>query len=230
MNLPSAETACQTCARLPLMVEPVSIATGVAKVVGPRVAKEVIKWARGSEARQLVNLLKQDHPAAPSLLLQPDALGELWFYAETGELDYDAMLAAVRPVTKSEVEAEAMVEAIRTTQWRVMRGPPLSRAFESSARRLTSRGHCVAFASRRPDGARPRAWRGRAGRSCYFAVGRPGPVCDLTSKSSHSASCGDSGATICSVAWPSSDWLCGHSCDGGADVTALVLDRGRCSS
>lgn len=108
-------------ARLPLMVEPVSIATGVAKVVGPRVAKEVIKWARGSEARQLVNLLKHDHPAAPKLLLQPDALGELWFYAETGELDYDAMLAAVRPVTKSDEEAEALVEAIRTTQWRAMR-------------------------------------------------------------------------------------------------------------
>ena len=108
-------------ARLPPMVEPVSIATGVAKVVGPRVAKEVIKWAWGSEARQLVNLLKRDHPAAPKLLLQPDALGELWFYAETGELDYDAMLAAVRPVTKSEEEAKALVEAIRTTQWRAMR-------------------------------------------------------------------------------------------------------------
>ncbi|MGO9788170.1 MAG: NB-ARC domain-containing protein [Solirubrobacteraceae bacterium] len=103
------------------MVEPVSIATGVAKAVGPRVAKEVMRWARGSEARQLVNLLKKDHPGAPHLLLQPDALGELWFYAETGELDYDAMLAAVRPVTKSDEEAEALVEAIRTTQWRALR-------------------------------------------------------------------------------------------------------------
>ena len=68
-----------------------------------------------------MNLLKHDHPAAPKLLLQPDALGELWFYAETGELDYDAMLVAVRPVTESDAEAEALAEAIRTTQWRAMR-------------------------------------------------------------------------------------------------------------
>src|SRR4051794_3495385 len=103
------------------MVEPTTILTGVAKTVGPHVARRVVEWARGSEARQLVKLLRDEHPAAPKLLTQPDALGELWWYAETGELRTNAMVVAVRPLTESEREACDLVEAIRATQWRVMR-------------------------------------------------------------------------------------------------------------
>jgi len=103
------------------MVEPTTILTGVAKTLGPHVARRVVEWARGSEARQLVKLLKDEHPAAPKLLTQPDALGELWWYAETGDLRTNAMVVAVRPLTESEKEACDLVEAIRTTQWSVMR-------------------------------------------------------------------------------------------------------------
>lgn len=103
------------------MVEPVTILTTLAKALGPQVAGRIVEWARGSEARQLVKLLQDEHPAAPKLLTQPDALHELWWYAETGELRTDAMVKAVRPLTSSDQEARALVEAIGTTQWRVMR-------------------------------------------------------------------------------------------------------------
>jgi hypothetical protein len=103
------------------MAEPTTILTTVAKVLGPPVARRVVEWARGSEARQLVELLRDEHPAAAHMLTQPDALGELWWYAETGDLRTEAMVKAVRPLTASDEEARALVEAIRVMQWRVMR-------------------------------------------------------------------------------------------------------------
>lgn len=102
------------------MVEPVSTALSLAKVVGPALAPRLRTWMEGSEARRLVKLLKADHPAAPKLLLQPAVLLELWWYSTTGELREPELLAALRPIVADERERRALADAIRTTQWRAM--------------------------------------------------------------------------------------------------------------
>jgi len=96
-------------------------AGAVVKLVGPAVGRQMLAWAKGSEARQLVKLLKKSFPAAEEMLTQPEALRELWLYAQTGNFDREATVQAVRPLVDSDEEAEAMAEAIRTNQWRVMR-------------------------------------------------------------------------------------------------------------
>jgi len=103
------------------MVEPLSVAAALGKLFGPRVAREIGRWIKGSEAAQLVKLLKPDFPAAKSLLTQPEVLGELWLYAETGEFRRAEMVRAIRPLTGSEREAEDLAEAIRDKQWRAIR-------------------------------------------------------------------------------------------------------------
>src|SRR5258708_37371559 len=85
---------------------------------GLPLGRKIHDWSKGSEARQLTELLKRKHPNAPRLLFQPDALGELWRYAGTGEFDHDRMLSVVRQVEKDEIRAVALVEAIETEQWR----------------------------------------------------------------------------------------------------------------
>lgn len=109
------------------MAEPVTTTLGLAVAktatgkAGSIVGQRIWSWAKGSEARQLVRLLEKDHPAAAGMLLQPDVIGELWFFAETGALDVDAMTRALRPLTGSDEEAEALTEAIRSEQWRTIR-------------------------------------------------------------------------------------------------------------
>jgi hypothetical protein len=103
------------------MIEPIAAGTFLAKQLGPPLASKVAQWAKGSEAHQLAKVLKPRFPAAQGLLTQPAALRELWFYAETGEFRREETVLAIRPLTKSDEEAEALAEAIRTTQWRVMR-------------------------------------------------------------------------------------------------------------
>lgn len=108
------------------MVEPVTafglaIAKTAAGKVGAVAGRKALTWAKGSEAQQLVKLLRAEHRAAHKMLVQPDALGELYLYAETGDFDADAFTTAVRPLTSTDEEARALAEAVRTTQWRVMR-------------------------------------------------------------------------------------------------------------
>ena len=103
------------------MLDPLSLGAMLAKLFGPSVSKQVLTWAKGSEAKQLVKALKDRHPAAKGILTQPEALGELWLYAETGEFNREAMVKALRPLAGSDDEAEKLAEAIRTTQWRAMR-------------------------------------------------------------------------------------------------------------
>lgn len=102
-----------------------SIGIAVAKAAGQRLGSaagaRILEWARGSEASRLVRLLRNDHPAAPKMLTQPDALGQLWLYAETGELDAETLLQAVAAITADDKEARRLVEAVRTTTWRAMR-------------------------------------------------------------------------------------------------------------
>lgn len=103
------------------MVDPLSVAALLAKQFGPALANKVANWAKGSEARQLVKELKPRFPVAQGLLTQPEALGVLWLFAETGEFRREETVRAIRPLTNSDEEAEALAEAIRTTQWRVVR-------------------------------------------------------------------------------------------------------------
>jgi Mrp family chromosome partitioning ATPase len=109
------------------MPEPVTTTLGLAAAkaasgkAGSVVGQRIWSWARGNEAKQLVRLLKKDHPAAAGMLLQPDVIGELWLFAETGALDADAMTRALRPLTDSDEDAEALTEAIRSEQWRTIR-------------------------------------------------------------------------------------------------------------
>lgn len=109
------------------MVEPVITTLGMAaaKAAGGRAAsvvgQRIWSWAKGSEARQLVKLLEKDHPAAAGMLLQPDVIGELWMFATTGVLDARAMTRALRPLTATDQQAEALTEAIRAGQWRAVR-------------------------------------------------------------------------------------------------------------
>ena len=118
---PSAPTA-----RLRSMMEPVSaigmaVAKAAAGAVGSRFGKAALEWAQGSEARRLVKLLESDFPNAGHMLVQPDVLGELYLYAETGELDQPALRRALSPIAADEEEADRLVEAVRARQWRAMR-------------------------------------------------------------------------------------------------------------
>lgn len=103
------------------MPEPFSIAGAIVKMAGPTVGRELNKWRKGSEARQLAMALKGKHAAAEKMLTQPGVIGELWKYAETGDLDEEALLREIRAITDSEDEAVALVAAVKTTQWRVVR-------------------------------------------------------------------------------------------------------------
>jgi len=103
------------------MIEPGSLAVVLVEHFGERAAEEIRKWMKGSEAAQLVKLLKDDFPAAQSIRTQPEALGALWLYAKTGDFRREEMVRAVRPLTSSDAEAEALAEAIKDNQWRVMR-------------------------------------------------------------------------------------------------------------
>lgn len=109
------------------MAEPVTTALGLAVAkaaagkAGSKLGQTIWTWARGSEAKQLVKRLEKDHPAAATMLLQPDVISELWVFAETGALDAPAMKRALRPLTNTEEEAEALTEAIRSEQWRTIR-------------------------------------------------------------------------------------------------------------
>lgn len=92
---------------------------------GSKLAAEVLEWSRGSEAEQLVKLLKRDHPAARKLLLQPDCLLELRLFATAGQFDREHMLAAVAQVEGDPASAQALVAAIESTQWRTKRAEGL---------------------------------------------------------------------------------------------------------
>jgi len=89
--------------------------------IGLRAARQVWEWSKGSEARQMTKLLRDEHPAAEKLLVQPDCLFELTLYATTGEFDPGRMLAAVRQVEPDPEAAEALAAAIESTQWRTKR-------------------------------------------------------------------------------------------------------------
>ena len=105
------------------MPEPVvtGAAGALAKALGPHVARLANEWRKGSEAKRLVDSLKKDHPAAEKMLLQPDVLGQLWAYAETGELDEDGMMHSLRAITSDDHEARKLAEAVRTGTWRSLR-------------------------------------------------------------------------------------------------------------
>lgn len=100
------------------MVEPLTAAAGLAKVLGPHVARLANEWRKGSEAKRLVDSLKKEHPAAEKMLLQPAVLGHLWAYAQTGELDEDGLVHSLRTITPSEAHARALADAVRTGTWR----------------------------------------------------------------------------------------------------------------
>jgi hypothetical protein len=85
---------------------------------GVAIGHTIYEWSRGSEAKQLTDMLKRDHPSARMLLTQPDALAALWHYAGTGEFNAARMLAAVQQVENDAERAAAMVEAIEKSQWR----------------------------------------------------------------------------------------------------------------
>jgi len=55
------------------MPEPVAAgaAGALAKALGPHVARLANEWRKGTEAKRLVGSLKENHPAAPKMLLQP---------------------------------------------------------------------------------------------------------------------------------------------------------------
>jgi NB-ARC domain len=93
----------------------------LATKVGIAGAKQIYEWSKGSEAKQLTKLLKKEHPAAPKLLLQPDCLIELRVFSTTGRFDRTRMLAAVSQVERDPAAAEALVDAIHSTQWRTKR-------------------------------------------------------------------------------------------------------------
>jgi len=103
------------------MIDPFTTAVGLAaKLLGDAFGPKLKAWAKGSEPRQLVKLLKAEHPAAPKLLLQPAVLLELWWYSRYGELREAELLAALRPIVADAQERQALADAIRTTQWRVV--------------------------------------------------------------------------------------------------------------
>jgi hypothetical protein len=85
--------------------------------LAPDIAKTVIEVLldrrRKDELKQLVKQLKPDFPKARKLLMQPEALKEIRFYAESGDFDEAKMITAVRPVTESDDEAKRLANAIR---------------------------------------------------------------------------------------------------------------------
>jgi NB-ARC domain len=105
------------------MPEPVvtGAAGALAKALGPHVARVANEWRKGSEAKRLVDSLKKDHPAARKMLLQPDVLGHLWSYAETGELDEEGLVQSLRAITACDDDARKLAEAVRTGTWRSVR-------------------------------------------------------------------------------------------------------------
>ena len=105
------------------MPEPVvtGAAGALAKTLGPPVARLANEWRKGSEAKRLVDSLKKAHPAAEKMLLQPDVLGHLWAYAETGQLDEDGLMQSLRAITSDDDEARELTEAVRTGTWRSVR-------------------------------------------------------------------------------------------------------------
>src|SRR4051794_12495619 len=105
----------------PLTALGLAIAKAAAGQVGSQLGRRALDWASGGELKRLVKLLRGDFPKAEHMLVQPDVLGQLWLYAETGVLDATALKHAVRPLVADEAEADALVEAVRTRQWRAMR-------------------------------------------------------------------------------------------------------------
>jgi hypothetical protein len=99
----------------------VVVAKAAGQQLGSSVGKRILDWSRGSEAKRLARLLKDQYPAASKMLTQPDALGQLWLYAETGVFDGEALLQAVKPITTDDEEARRLVEAVRTTTWQAVR-------------------------------------------------------------------------------------------------------------
>jgi hypothetical protein len=101
------------------MVDPITLS--IVEMVGEPAAKRLVEWAKGSEANQLVKLLKPRFPNAYKLLTQPSVLVEIYVYAESGVFRQGEMLRALRAITDSTQQADELAEAIRENQWRVMR-------------------------------------------------------------------------------------------------------------
>jgi hypothetical protein len=101
------------------MVDPITLS--IVEMVGEPAAKRLMEWAKGSEANQLVKLLKPRFPNAYKLLTQPSVLVEIYVYAESGVFRKAEMLRALRAITDSTQQADDLAEAIRENQWRVMR-------------------------------------------------------------------------------------------------------------
>lgn len=55
------------------------------------------------------------------MLLQPDVLGHLWSYAQTGELDEEGLVQSLRAITACDDDARKLAEAVRTGTWRSVR-------------------------------------------------------------------------------------------------------------
>ncbi|HWJ50639.1 MAG TPA: NB-ARC domain-containing protein [Solirubrobacteraceae bacterium] len=101
------------------MVDPITLS--IVEMVGEPAAKQLMEWAKGSEANQLVKLLKPRFPNAYKLLTQPSVLVEIYVYAESGVFRQAEMVRALRAITDSPQQAAELAEAIRENQWRVMR-------------------------------------------------------------------------------------------------------------
>ncbi len=97
------------------------VGKAAASHVGALAGRQMLEWIEGSEAKRLVKLLEKQHPAAYKMTTQPDVLGHLWLYAETGDLDLAGLTTALRAITDDEAEAVALAEAVRDTQWRAVR-------------------------------------------------------------------------------------------------------------
>ncbi len=100
------------------MVDPITLS--IFEMVGEPAAKQLMEWVKGSEANQLVKLLKPRFPNAYKLLTQPSVLVEIYVYAESGVFRQAEMVRALRAITDSPQQAAELAEAIRENQWRVM--------------------------------------------------------------------------------------------------------------
>jgi NB-ARC domain len=120
LRLPAASigTGGKTCAVIP--VPHAGAAEALAKALGPTVARKLQEFREQDEPKRLVELLGKDHPAARKLLYQPGALMELWAFSQTGEFSEEAMIEALKPITKDREEAEALAAAIREHQWQAV--------------------------------------------------------------------------------------------------------------
>jgi hypothetical protein len=101
------------------MVDPITLS--IVEMVGESAAKQLMEWAKGSEADQLVKLLKPRFPNAYKLLTQPSVLVEIYVYAESGVFRQAEMVRALRAISDSPQQAAELAEAIHENQWRVMR-------------------------------------------------------------------------------------------------------------